>query len=80
MSARRHPETARRLMPAIRIVNQTRTGKKDALACGFAAAADLASAEVPSYEHARIHGESNLSTFRDGRRVLRTILTEWHNR
>jgi glycosyltransferase involved in cell wall biosynthesis len=189
------PETARRLMPAIRIVNQTRTGKGNALACGFAAAtgdiivmidadgstdpaeipaylqaladgadyakgtrfapgagsaditplrrlgnkmlgllvntlyrtrytdlcygynafrataapafglrpegtaktwgdgfeietllslraaaASLAITEVPSYEHARIHGHSNLSTFRDGRRVLRTILTEWHNR
>jgi glycosyltransferase involved in cell wall biosynthesis len=45
-----------------------------------AAAAGLAITEVPSYEHARIHGQSNLSTFRDGRRVLRTILTEWHNR
>ena len=36
--------------------------------------------EVPSYEHARIHGTSNLNTFRDGRRVLRTIITEWHRR
>jgi glycosyltransferase involved in cell wall biosynthesis len=45
-----------------------------------AAAAGLAITEVPSYEHARIHGESNLSTLRDGQRVLRTILTEWHNR
>jgi hypothetical protein len=31
---------------------------------------------VPSFEHARIHGTSNLNTFRDGRRVLRTIFTE----
>jgi glycosyltransferase involved in cell wall biosynthesis len=45
-----------------------------------AAAAGLNITEVPSYEHARIHGESNLNTFRDGRRVLRTIITEWHNR
>jgi len=45
-----------------------------------AAAAGLTITEVPSYEHARIHGESNLNTLRDGRRVLRTILTEWHNR
>jgi glycosyltransferase involved in cell wall biosynthesis len=44
------------------------------------AAAGLAITEVPSYEHERIHGESNLSTFRDGRRVLRTIITEWRNR
>jgi hypothetical protein len=31
---------------------------------------------VPSFEHPRIHGTSNLNTFRDGRRVLRTILAE----
>src|SRR3954453_12695185 len=30
-------------------------------------------AEVPSYERDRIHGESNLNTYRDGFRVLRTI-------
>ena len=45
-----------------------------------AAAAGLAITEVPSFEHARIHGQSNLNTFRDGRRVLQTILTEWRNR
>jgi glycosyltransferase involved in cell wall biosynthesis len=32
--------------------------------------------EVPSFERARIHGQSNLRTFRDGGRVLRTILRE----
>ena len=32
--------------------------------------------EVPSFEHDRIHGQSNLRTFRDGARVLRTIVTE----
>jgi glycosyltransferase involved in cell wall biosynthesis len=32
------PEVARRLRPDVRIVNQTRTGKGNALACGFAAA------------------------------------------
>jgi glycosyltransferase involved in cell wall biosynthesis len=32
--------------------------------------------EVPSFERDRIHGESNLRTFRDGARVLRTILSE----
>ena len=32
--------------------------------------------EVPSVELERIHGESNLNTFRDGARVLRTIVTE----
>src|SRR3954464_11859260 len=33
--------------------------------------------EVGSVEHARIHGESNLNTFRDGFRVLRTIFSEY---
>jgi glycosyltransferase involved in cell wall biosynthesis len=42
-----------------------------------AAAARLKISEVPSCEHARIHGESNLKTVRDGQRVLRTIVTEW---
>ena len=40
------------------------------------AKAGLVVAEVPSFEHPRIHGVSNLNAFRDGRRVLRTILTE----
>ena len=33
--------------------------------------------EVGSIEHARIHGETNLNTFRDGARVLRTIFSEY---
>ena len=33
--------------------------------------------EVPSFERDRLHGVSNLHAFRDGRRVLRTILAEW---
>jgi glycosyltransferase involved in cell wall biosynthesis len=41
-----------------------------------AAKAGLAVAEVPSFEHPRIHGVSNLNAYRDGLRVLRTILTE----
>jgi glycosyltransferase involved in cell wall biosynthesis len=40
------------------------------------ARAGLAVAEVPSFEAQRIHGASNLRTFRDGLRVLRTILRE----
>ncbi|MDQ3668756.1 MAG: glycosyltransferase family 2 protein [Actinomycetota bacterium] len=40
------------------------------------ARAGLAIAEVPSFEEDRIHGESNLRTFRDGFRVLRTIFRE----
>lgn len=39
-------------------------------------AAGLRIAEVPSYERRRIHGVSNLRTFRDGWRVLRTIILE----
>jgi glycosyltransferase involved in cell wall biosynthesis len=33
--------------------------------------------EVPSLEAARLHGKSNLRTFRDGFRVLRAIFHEW---
>jgi glycosyltransferase involved in cell wall biosynthesis len=40
------------------------------------AEAGLAVTEVPSFEHSRIHGVSNLSAFSDGLRVLRTILVE----
>jgi glycosyltransferase involved in cell wall biosynthesis len=37
---------------------------------------DLRITEVPSLESPRRHGESNLRTFRDGRRVLWTLLKE----
>jgi glycosyltransferase involved in cell wall biosynthesis len=40
------------------------------------AAARLRVTEVPSFEHDRIHGESNLNAVRDGWRVLRTIVRE----
>ena len=40
------------------------------------AKAGLRIVEVPSYEGARIHGVSNLNAWRDGWRVLRTILSE----
>lgn len=40
------------------------------------AKAGLEIAEVASYEADRIHGTSNLNTFRDGFRVLRTIFSE----
>ncbi len=36
--------------------------------------------EVPSYEFERIHGESNLNTWRDGFRVLRALVVERANR
>jgi glycosyltransferase involved in cell wall biosynthesis len=41
-----------------------------------AARAGLRVAEVPSYEHPRLHGASNLNAVRDGIRVVRTILAE----
>jgi glycosyltransferase involved in cell wall biosynthesis len=44
------------------------------------ARAGLKVAEVPSYEHERIHGESNLNAIRDGLRVLRTIAREYVKR
>jgi glycosyltransferase involved in cell wall biosynthesis len=37
----------------------------------------LSVAEVPSFEAPRISGTSNLHTFRDGWRVLRSIMHEW---
>jgi glycosyltransferase involved in cell wall biosynthesis len=40
------------------------------------AKAGLRVTEVPSYEHSRIHGVSNLNAAHDGVRVLRTILAE----
>jgi glycosyltransferase involved in cell wall biosynthesis len=40
------------------------------------AGAGLMVSEVPSYEHSRLHGASNLSAFKDGLRVLRTIIRE----
>ncbi|MFD2416680.1 glycosyltransferase family 2 protein [Amycolatopsis pigmentata] len=33
--------------------------------------------EVPSVERRRLHGETNLRTFSDGGRVLRTLVAEW---
>jgi glycosyltransferase involved in cell wall biosynthesis len=41
-----------------------------------AAKVGLAVTEVPSFEHSRIHGVSNLNAFRDGCRVLQIILIE----
>jgi glycosyltransferase involved in cell wall biosynthesis len=40
------------------------------------AEAGLNVAEVASFEFDRIHGESNLNAFRDGLRILRTMVTE----
>jgi hypothetical protein len=41
------------------------------------AAAGVKIVEVPSMERHRIHGQSNLRTFADGARVLRTLLAEY---
>ncbi|GAA0570400.1 hypothetical protein GCM10010172_63530 [Paractinoplanes ferrugineus] len=41
------------------------------------AAGGMRVTEVSSIEHERIHGVSNLNTFKDGTRVLRTILSEF---
>ncbi len=40
-------------------------------------AAGMRVAEVASHEARRIHGQSHLKIFRDGFRVLRTIIREW---
>ena len=44
------------------------------------ARASLRVVEVPSFEHGRLHGQSNLNAFSDGLRVLRTILAEGRRR
>lgn len=43
------------------------------------AAAGLTVTEVPSFEHSRIHGVSNLNAVSDGLWVLRTIFREYRN-
>jgi len=45
-----------------------------------AAKAGLNIVEVPSHEHERIYGLSNLNAWRDGRRVVKTILRERFSR
>ena len=40
------------------------------------AKAKLRIVEVPSFEFERIHGQSNLNTWRDGLRVLRALAVE----
>ncbi len=48
----------------------------ETLVCPRASRGNLRVVEVPSHEGRRIYGESNLRTFRDGFRVLRTLLAE----
>jgi hypothetical protein len=45
-----------------------------------AAKAGLAIQEIPSYEHLRLHGQSNLRVMRDGLRIGRFIIREWITR
>lgn len=45
-----------------------------------AAKAGLAIQEIPSYEHLRLHGMSNLKVMRDGLRIGRFIVREWVTR
>ena len=45
-----------------------------------AAKADLLIQEIPSHEHSRLHGVSNLSIGRDGIRIAKFILREHFNR
>jgi glycosyltransferase involved in cell wall biosynthesis len=48
----------------------------ETIMCIRAARAGLAITEVACYEEERIHGESNLRTFRDGWRILRILVRE----
>ena len=52
------------------------TGEVETLMNIRVAQSELKVVEVPSYEHSRLHGTSNLNAWRDGKRVLRTILAE----
>ena len=45
-----------------------------------AAKAGLLIQEIPSHEHSRVHGESNLRIARDGWRIVKVILREWFPR
>ena len=81
----------RRHLPLLRLDSTTppRDGTKQPWGDGFeietliairVTVARLAVVEVPSFEHSRIHGVSNLTAFSDGLRVLWTILTERRTR
>jgi glycosyltransferase involved in cell wall biosynthesis len=82
----------RRHLPVLRLDSTTpppRDGTKRLWGDGFeietliairVTVARLAVVEVPSFEHSRIHGVSNLTAFGDGLRVLRMIVTERRTR
>ena len=58
------------------IVNDSNGFEGETIMCVRAARAGLKITEVPCYEDRRIHGESNLRTFRDGWRILSLIVNE----
>ena len=82
----------RRHLPALRLDSTTplpQEGPKRLWGDGFeietliairVTVARLAVVEVPSFEHSRIHGVSNLTAFGDGLRVLRMIFIERRTR
>jgi glycosyltransferase involved in cell wall biosynthesis len=48
----------------------------ETIMCIRAARSGLRISEVPCYEERRLHGQSNLRTFRDGWRILRLLVNE----
>jgi hypothetical protein len=58
------------------LVNDAAGFEGETIMCIRAARAGLRTAEVVCYEDHRIHGESNLRTFRDGWRILRLLVNE----
>lgn len=74
-----------RLLPTLDVDHLTKAADDRVWGDGFEietlinvrlARAGVGVAEVASFEHPRLHGASNLNTWRDGTRVLRTILRE----
>lgn len=58
------------------VVNESTGFEGETIMCIRAARAGLSIAEVPCFEDRRIHGQSNLRTFRDGWRILALIVNE----
>jgi glycosyltransferase involved in cell wall biosynthesis len=58
------------------VVNDSCGFEGETIMCIRAARAGLTITEVPCYEDRRIHGQSNLRTFRDGWRILSLIVNE----
>src|ERR1700734_4415732 len=90
MANRRTTEGARNARPDVLVVNQTRTGKGNALACGFEAATGDVIAmldadgstdpgEIPRFVETLVAGADFAKGTRfasDGLRVVRTMLAE----